>query len=161
MFISVEVRPSTIFGNGLFPLAEVKRGTIVCSFTTDAKIITEDQYLQAINDDRRLVIRTGTRYVGKYFTFTDEPDADLNFFNHSFTSNMLVHCGVAIALRDIPAGEELTIDYRYLIDDTELGVYNDAATGRPIRGFPARQTLLQTTRQLLWLLESLDDHWQG
>lgn len=161
MFIAVDVRPSTIFGNGLFPLADVKRGTIVCSFTTDAKIIAEDQYLQEISDDRRLVIRTGTRYVGRYFTFTDDPDADLNFFNHSFTPNLLVHCGVVIALRDIPAGEELTIDYRYLIDDTEIGVYNDAATGRPIRGFPARQTLLQTTRQLLSLLETLDNGWQG
>jgi len=161
VFIAVDVRPSTIFGNGLFPLADVKRGTIVCSFTTDAKIIAEDQYLQEISDDRRLVIRTGTRYVGRYFTFTDDPDADLNFFNHSFTPNLLVHCGVVIALRDIPAGEELTIDYRYLIDDTEIGVYNDAATGRPIRGFPARQTLLQTTRQLLSLLETLDNGWQG
>jgi hypothetical protein len=161
MFIPVQVRPSGIFGKGLFPLERVKKGTIVRSFTTGSKIITEDEYLQAIREGNYPIIRTGTRYLGKYYTVTDDPDADLNFFNHSFSPNLLVHCGVVIAMRDIPAGEELTIDYRYLIDDTELGVYDDALTGRPIRGLPARQTLLETTRQLIAILQSLDDTWQG
>ena len=161
MFVAVEVRPSLIFGNGLFPRQTIRRGTIVCSFTTDAEIITEAEYLDAIRNERYAIVRTGTRYIGKYFTHTDDPDADLNFFNHAFTPNLLVHCGVVIALREIPAGEELTIDYRYLIDDTETGVYNDATTGLPIRGFAARHTLLDTTRQLLALLESLDDQWEA
>lgn len=161
MFIPVEVRPSKIFGRGLFALRDVKRGTVICSFTTDSKIITETEYLAAIEENRYLVVRTGTRYVGRYFTHTSDPDTDLNFFNHAFEPNLLVHCGVVIALRDIPAGEELTIDYRYLIDDTEIGVYNDAHSGRPIRGLPARQTLLETSRRLMDLLEQLDDTWEG
>ena len=161
MFIPVEVRPSPIFGKGLFPLSEVPRGTIVCSFTTDSKIITEAEYLEAIENNRYLIVRTGTRYVGKYFTYTDYPDADLNFFNHSFEPNLLVHCGIVIARRNISADEELTIDYRYLIDDTEIGIYNDAITGQPIRGFSARQTLLDTTRQLLQLVENLSENWDG
>jgi SET domain-containing protein len=161
MFIPVEVRPSSIFGKGLFPVRNVKRGKVICSFTSDANVITEDEYLTAIKAERYLVVRTGTRYVGKYFTYTEEPDTELNFFNHSFEPNLLVHCGVVIALRDIPAGDELTIDYRYLIDDTEIGVYNDAATGRPIRGLPARQTLLETSRKLIALMEQLGDDWTG
>ena len=161
MFIPVEVRPSTIFGKGLFPLRGVSRGTVICSFTTDSMVITESEYLKAIEENRYLVVRTGTRYVGKYFTYTREPETDLNFFNHSFEPNLLVHCGVVIARRDIPAGEELTIDYRYLIDDTEVGVYNDAHSGTPIRGFSARRTLLETARQLVELVESLDERWEG
>lgn len=161
MFIPVEVRPSRIFGKGLFPLHNIKRGTVICSFTTESKVITEEEYLDAIRENRYLVVRTGTRYVGKYFTHTDQPETELNFFNHAFEPNLLVHCGVVIALRDIAAGEELTIDYRYLIDDTEIGVYNDALSGRSIRGFPPRRTLLETSRQLVALLESLDDRWQG
>jgi len=161
MFIPVAVRPSDIFGKGLFPLAPVRKGTVICSFSVDSKMITENEYLDAIRDERYVVVRTGTRYVGKYFTYTDDPDANLNFFNHSFSANLLVHCGIVIATGDIAVGEELTIDYRYLIDDTEVGVYNDATSGRPIRGLSARQTLLQTSRQLLALLESLDDEWQG
>jgi hypothetical protein len=160
MFIEVHVRPSGIFGKGLFPLRPVARGTVVCSFTTDSRIITEEQYLAAIRENRYLVVRTGTRYVGKYFTYTDQPETDLNFFNHAFEPNLLVHCGVVIAERDIPAGEELTIDYRYMIDDTEIGIYNDAHSGCPIRGFPPRQTLLDTSRRLIKLLESLEN-WTG
>lgn len=161
MFIPVEVRPSTIFGKGLFPLQDVKRGTVICSFTIDSKVITEQEYLAAIREDRYLIVRTGTRYVGKYFTYTDQPETELNFFNHAFEPNLLVHCGVVIALRDIPASQELTIDYRYLIDDTEIGVYNDAHSSRPIRGFPPKRTLLETSRRLIALVESLDDQWQG
>jgi hypothetical protein len=161
MFIPVEIRASTIFGKGLFPLADVRRGTVVCSFTTDARIITEAEFINAVQANNAIIVRTGTRYVGSYFTHTDDPDAPLNFFNHSFEPNLFCHCGVVIALRDIAAGEELTLDYRTLIDDTEIGVYNDAITRQPIRGFSARETLLRTTRQLLELLESLPEEWNG
>jgi hypothetical protein len=161
MFVPVEVRPSTIFGKGLFPTRGVKRGTIICSFTTDARTITERQYLDAIKSNQYPVVRTGTRYVGKYFTCTDHPDTDINFFNHSFTPNLLVHCGVVVALQDIPADEEFTIDYRTLVDDTDTGVYDDASSGREIKGFSARETLRRTTRQMLELAESLDESWEG
>lgn len=161
MFIPVEVRPSTIFGKGLFPLDHVKRGTVVCSFTIDSTVITETEYLNAIRAEQYLIVRTGTRYVGKYFTYTRDPQSDLNFFNHSFMPNLLCHCGVVLAARDIKAGEEMTIDYRLLIDDTEVGVYNDAVTGQPIRGFSARQTLLRSCKQLIELLETLDENWEG
>jgi hypothetical protein len=161
MYVRVEVRPSSIFGKGLFAVENVKRGTIVCSFTTDAEVITERQYVDAIEKNEYLVVRTGTRYVGRYFTYTQQPDSELNFFNHSFEPNLLCHCGVVIALRDIPAGEELTVDYRTLIDSTDIGVYNDTKSGRPIKGFSARETLLRTTRQLLEIVESIDERWQG
>src|SRR5579859_6296361 len=146
MFVPVEVRDSNIFGKGLFPLEGVKRGTIVCSFTTDAKVITEREYMDAIEKNEYLIVRTGTRYVGKYFTHTEEPDTELNFFNHSFEPNLLCHCGVVIALRDIAVGEEFTVDYRTLVDSTDIGVYNDAKSGQVIKGFSARETLLRTTR---------------
>jgi len=161
MYVRVEVRPSSIFGKGLFPVEDVKHGTIVCSFTTDAKVITERQYVEAIEKNEYLVVRTGTRYVGKYFAYTEQPDTDLNFFNHSFEPNLLCHCGVVIALRDVRVGEEFTIDYRTLIDETDIGVYNDAQSGRPIKGFSARETLLRTTRQMLELMENLGEEWEG
>ena len=161
MFIPVEVRASTIFGKGLFPLAHVRRGTVICSFSADAQIIPEDQYLDAIRANDAAIVRTGTRYIGRYFTHTLDIEAALNFFNHSFEPNLLCHCGVVIALRDIPRDQELTLDYRTLIDNTEIGVYTDAITGKPIRGFSARETLLKTARQLLDLLESLPKDWNG
>jgi SET domain-containing protein len=161
MLVPVEVRPSKIFGRGLFALKPIQRGTFLCSFSMDAKLITEHEFLKASAEDRQPVVRTGTRYIGRYFTYTETPDAQLNFFNHAFEPNCLVCCGVVISLRDIAADEELTIDYRMLIDATDTGVYNDAASGTPIKGFSARQTLLRTARQLLELAESLDEDWHG
>jgi SET domain-containing protein len=161
MLVPVEVRPSKIFGQGLFALAPIRRGTFLCSFSVDAKLITEADFLKAVEENRQPIVRTGTRYIGRYFTYTDTPDEQLNFFNHAFEPNGLVCCGVVLALREIAVDEELTIDYRTLIDDTDIGVYNDAESGTMIKGFTAKQSLLRTAKQLVELAESLDEKWQG
>jgi hypothetical protein len=159
MFVHTEVKPSNIFGRGLFTAEPVSRGRIVCCFTCGAKIITEEQFLQGIRDESHLIVRTGTRYAGKYFTIGNE-DLPYTFINHSLEPNLLCHCGVVIALRDLTQGEEMTLDYQTLIDETDLGIYNDAKTGQPIRGFSAKQTLLRTARQLIELVEGIEA-WEG
>lgn len=160
MFIPTQIKPSAIFGQGLFADGSVPKGTILCFFSTDARAIAEDQYVKAIAAGDPAITRTGTRLAGRYFTCSHDTAAKLNYFNHSFDPNCLAHCGVILALRDIAGGQELTLDYRTLIDATDIGVYNDAATGQPIRGFGPRQTLLRTARQLIDLIESIDD-WEG
>jgi hypothetical protein len=159
MFIETEVRETGVYGKALYAAAPVKRGTIVCSFTLGSDVTTEGEYVRAVADNRQPVTRTGTRYAGRYFTYGNV-DAPYNYVNHSFKPNLLCHCGVVIALRDIPAGEELTLDYRTLIDTTDVGLYHDAVTGREIRGYPARETLLKTARELVALLEDIED-WDG
>lgn len=159
MFVKTEVRETGVYGKAMFAAEPIRRGTIVCSFTLGSEVTTEDEYVRAVAENRQPVTRTGTRYAGKYFTFGNV-DAPYNFVNHSFTPNLLCHCGVVLALRDIAAGEEMTLDYRALIDPTDVGIYNDAVTGREIHGFDARQTLLRTARQLIELVESVED-WRG
>jgi hypothetical protein len=158
-FVRTEVRKSAIFGRGCFAAEPVARGTIVCCFTLGAKVITEEQYLDACRAEVLPLMRTGTRYAGKYFTVGNEHEP-YTFINHSFEPNLLCHCGVVLARRAISAGEEMTLDYRYLIDETDVGIYADARTGREIRGFPARETLLRTARQLIELVGSIEG-WQG
>ena len=159
MFIRTEVRDSTIFGKGCFAAEAVQKGKVVCCFTLGAQVITEEQYLDACRAEVLPLMRTGTRYAGKYFTVGNEHEP-YTFINHSFEPNLLCHCGVVLALRDVAAGEEFTLDYRYLIDETDVGIYSDAASGREIRGFPARETLLRTARQLVELVGSIEG-WQG
>lgn len=159
LFIQTRIAESSIFGRGLFAAEPIIRGKIICFFAIGAQVITEDRFLQAVRDDERGIVRTGTRYAGKYFTHGNELEP-YTFINHSFTPNLLCHCGIVIARADIAADEELTLDYRYLVDDTETGVYHDSATGRAIRGFSARQTFLDTARELIGLLE-MDPEWQG
>ncbi|HZN67207.1 MAG TPA: SET domain-containing protein [Tepidisphaeraceae bacterium] len=159
MFVETEVRETGVYGKALYAAAPIKRGNIVCSFTLGSDVTTEDEYVRAVSENRQPITRTGTRYAGKYFTFGNV-DAPYNYVNHSFKPNLLCHCGVVMALRDVARGEELTLDYRTLIDTTDAGIYNDAVTGREIRGYPARETMLRTARELVALLESLED-WEG
>jgi len=114
-------------------------------------VATEDEYVRAVAELRQPLTRTGTRYAGKYFTFGNE-DAPYNFVNHSFAPSLLCHCGVVLARRDLEPGDELTLDYRTLIDTTDVGIYNDALSGREIRGWGARETILRTARELIALV---------
>jgi hypothetical protein len=159
MFVQTEVRDTGVYGNALYAAGPIRRGTIVCSFTLGSDVTTEDEYVRAVAENRQPVTRTGTRYAGRYFTFGNV-EAPYNYVNHSFKPNLLCHCGVVLALRDIEAGEEMTLDYRTLIDTTDVGLYNDAVTGKEIRGWSARETMLRTARELVALLEGVED-WDG
>jgi hypothetical protein len=159
MFVKTEVRQTGLYGKALYAAEPIRRGTIVCSFTLGSGVAMEDEYVRAVAEGRQPLMRTGTRYAGKYFTYGNE-DASYNYVNHSFSPTLLCHCGVVVALRDLAAGDELTLDYRTLIDTTDVGIYNDAVTGREIRGLDARETLLKTARELIALVESLE-HWEG
>src|SRR6476619_4801342 len=156
MFVKTEVRETNRYGKALYAAERVRRGTIVCSFTLGSEVTTEDDYVRAVAELRQPVTRTGTRYAGKYFTFGNA-DAPYNFVNHSFAPTLLCHCGVILARRDLEAGDEMTLDYRTLIDTTDVGIYNDAVSGREIRGLGARETILKTARDLIALVEGLDD----
>jgi hypothetical protein len=159
MFVKTEVKETGVYGKALYAAEPVARGTIVCSFTLGSGVTTEDDYVRAVADNRQPVTRTGTRYAGKYFTFGNV-DAPYNYVNHSFRPNLLCHCGVVLALRDIGVGEEMTLDYRTLVDTTDVGLYNDAVSGKEIRGLGAKETLLRTARELIALVESVED-WSG
>lgn len=159
MYAATQVRPSTIYGQGLFALEPIPRGKILCFFPIGAQVITEERYLQAIQKNEQPIVRTGTRYAGRYFTVGNESEP-YTFLNHSFSPNLLCHCGIVLARSDIAAQEELTLDYRTLVDATDIGTYKDAITGREIRGHTARETLLATARELIGIVEALDA-WEG
>jgi hypothetical protein len=97
--------------------------------------------------------------VGRYFTHGNEQEP-YTFLNHSFSPNLLCHCGIVVARQEISEGEELTVDYRSLVDDTDLGVYQDVATGEEIRGWTAKETLLRTAREMIELIEPIHN-WNG
>ena len=159
MYVSTEIRPSTIYGKGLFATEPIDRGRIICFFGIGTEVVTEKRFLEAVVKEEHLIVRTGTRYAGHYYTVGNE-DQPYTFLNHSFTPNLLCHCGVVVARQAIEAGTELTLDYRTLVDNTEIGTYHDAVSGKEIRGFSARETFLRTARELIEIVDSVED-WQG
>ena len=159
MFVKTDVKESGIFGKGLFAAERVPAGKIVCCFTLGSELITEDEFVRGCAVGVRRILRTGTRYAGRYYTVGNEA-APYNFINHSFEPNLLSHCGLILAKRVVEPGEELTLDYRLLVDPSDVAAYDDARTGQPIRGLPAKETILLTARELIALVESVEN-WEG
>jgi hypothetical protein len=159
MFVKAEVRDGGVAGKGLFAAEAVRRGAVAGCFTLGSAVATEAEYVRACAEQRNPLMRTGTRYAGRYFTYGNEA-APYTYMNHAFEPSLLLHCGLLVARRDLAAGEELTIDYRCALDDTDVGVYADSATGLEIRGFTAKETLLRTARELIELIGPIQG-WDG
>lgn len=88
--------------------------------------------------------------------YTLSPDwPDECYINHSFAPNGLWHLGFVFALADLPAGSEVTVDYRHLLPPGQAEDFIDTATGEKIVGLPWAASLAESTRALAGLLGAL------
>lgn len=87
--------------------------------------------------------------------YTLSPDwPDECYINHSFTPNGLWHLGFVFALAELPAGTEITVDYRHLLPPGEAEDFVDSATGETIVGLSWSDSLAGSTRALAELLDT-------
>jgi hypothetical protein len=87
--------------------------------------------------------------------YTLSPDwPDECYINHSFAPNGLWHLGFVFALMDLPAGSEITIDYRHLLPPGQAEDFVDSLTGETISGFSWHESLASSTRALARLLDA-------
>jgi len=56
-------------------------------------------------------------------------------------------------LHDLPAGTEITVDYRHLLPPGQEEDFIDTASGEKIIGLPWAESLAMTTRTLASLLD--------
>jgi SET domain-containing protein len=148
------VKKSKISGTGLFADEPIKKCSVVMIWNTDAYLISESEYNRRQSLGDQIMVTTGVRYVREHFLFTDEKPRRENYINHSFTPNILYHCGICFALKDIKKDEELTVNYTYLLSETDTESFVDKITGKLISGVSGMQCLKETTRQLSEILES-------
>lgn len=151
------VKRSKIEGYGLYANELIRKGEIIMFWMANAYLIKELDYntKQSMGDQQ--MIATGARYVGDMFLYTDigyKKDRYENYINHSFNPNVLYHCGVCFALKDIQPDEELTTDYTYLLSENDQETFLDEASNREVRGISWQKCLLHTTEQLQKLLTS-------
>ena len=121
LLVPTELRPSPLHGIGLFASAPIPRGTAVWRFTPGL-----DQHLTMLKSSAWS--RTSDAFSITY-GYLDRSTKRLilcfdnaRFTNHSESPNLRPDYtqdlfGIDVALRDISAGEELTLDY----DDFEEG----------------------------------------
>jgi len=113
--IRVHVGPSRIAGQGLFAEQAIRQGTKIIRYIGE-KIPQEET-------DRRLAV--GNVYIfglnERYAIDGSTPKNTARYINHSCDPNCHTEqCGDTIwivAMKDIEAGEELTYNYEYEIDD--------------------------------------------
>ena len=87
--------------------------------------------------------------------YTLSPDwPDECYINHSFKPNGLWHLGFVFALADLPAGTEITVDYRHLLPPGASEDFADSMTGEIIVGLPWSESLADSTRALARLLDT-------
>ena len=147
-----EIRPARFAeGKGVFLLEGVKRGQI---------LVAPDAINQVYNAEQRAGLVPGSaedeacvRWFESYHTVsTDWPDDC--YVNHSFNPSGLWHLGFIFATRDLQAGDEVTADYRFLVDDNEVMPFKDAETGQEIVGYVWEDNLRISTELLLALLRN-------
>jgi hypothetical protein len=147
-----EIRPARFAeGKGVFLLEGVKRGQI---------LVAPDAINQVYNAEQRAGLVPGSaedeacvRWFESYHTVsTDWPDDC--YVNHSFNPSGLWHLGFIFATRDLQVGDEVTADYRFLVDDNEVMPFKDAETGQEIVGYVWEDNLRISTELLLALLRN-------
>jgi SET domain-containing protein len=156
LFIQAAVEDSAISGKGLFVREPVRKGTVVSIHAVDSVVVTEERYQEEQRKGNELAIRTGIRWVGKYFLYAKEnrPEA---FINHSTNPSLLYHCGISFARRDLQPGDELTIDYSLFLAEEDVESFSDSAREAQVTGLPPKGALLASTEQLLRLLHEISE----
>ena len=156
LFVDADVRESKIAGKGLFLRSPVPKGTVVSIHAAGAGLLTQAQYQEEQRKGNELVIRSGIRWVGRYFLYAKEMPVE-SYINHADDPALLYLCGISFAGKDLAAGDELTIDYTTILAEDDVEGFCDVATGRTLFGLPPRDALLKSAEQLVRMLRQIDD----
>jgi SET domain-containing protein len=156
LLVDAEVRESKIAGSGLFLRSPVPKGTVVSIHAADAKLLTQAEYQEEQRNGNELAIRSGIRWVGRYFLRARKMPPE-SYINHSDEPTLLYHCGISFARRNLDTGDELTIDYTWFLAEDDVEGFRDVATGRTLFGLPPKEALIESSEQLVQLLREIEE----
>lgn len=132
-------------GKGLFLDEGIARGRVILA-PDNIHTVWPESKLRAYPADS-VEVHSSVRWFEDHFSLTPEW-SDECYVNHSFMPTALWHLGFVFALTELPAGTEVTMDYRYVIGDGEQMPFRDSVTDRPIVGLPWNQCLSESAQQL-------------
>jgi hypothetical protein len=136
-------------GKGLFLDETVAAGHLITAPDDIRKVYKWDD-VQAQPDAQQLLAATVRWFEDRYTITPEWPDEC--YINHSFAPCGLWHLGFVFALADLPAGTEVTVDYRHLLAPGQEEDFRDATTGKSIVGYAWSESLAASTAQLHALL---------
>ena len=136
-------------GKGLFLDEPVAAGKLITAPDDIRKVYKWDDVLAQPNAQQ--LLGATVRWFEDRYTITPEwPDEC--YINHSFAPCGLWHLGFVFAIDDLPAGGEITVDYRHLLAPGQEEDFCDALSGQRIVGYSWQESLATSTAQLHALL---------
>jgi hypothetical protein len=132
-------------GNGLFLTEDVARGKLITA-PDDIRKVYKWSEVHALPDAAALLAATVRWFEDRYTVTPEWPDEC--YINHSFAPCGLWHLGFVFALDDLPAGTEITVDYRHLLAPGQEEDFRDALSGAPIVGYAWHESMTRSTAQL-------------
>jgi len=137
-------------GQGLFLDQDVRAGSIITAPDAIDRTWRYDELCASVELSAQRY--ASARWFEDRYTVSPEwPDEC--YINHSFSPTGLWHLGFVFALADLPAGTEVTVDYRHLLPPGEAEDFVDSATGETIVGFAWEDALASSTLALSRLLD--------
>jgi hypothetical protein len=132
------------------------KGLFLDETVAAGRILTAPDAIERTYDAAELAARPELAYASaRWFEdrYTLAPEwPDECYINHSFEPTGLWHLGFVFAQAELPAGTEITVDYRHLLPPGQAEDFIDAASGERIIGFDWAQSLASSTRALSRLL---------
>lgn len=136
-------------GQGVFLSEAVERGRVIVVPDRIDRLIPKSQWEQLPPDS--MEARSSARWFEDWYSLT--PDwTDECYINHSSRPTGLWHLGFLFAVRELAAGEELTMDYRYVIGSGEAAGFRCGETGEQVVGLDWRDNLRSSAERLLGLV---------
>ena len=135
-------------GKGLFLDEPVRAGRIITAPDQIERTFREAEFADPALAQQKYA--SARWFEDRYTVSPDWPDEC--YINHSFQPNGLWHLGFVFALAELPAGTEITVDYRHLLPPGEAEDFADAATGATIVGLSWTESLALSTRALARML---------
>lgn len=145
----VDVSQIPFAGKGLFADGVIRKGAVIIAPDNVHTVWPEKKLREYAPDS--IEVESSVRWFEDHFSLTPEW-SDECYVNHSFSPNAHWHLGFIFALREIAAGEEITMDYRYVIGSGEEMPFKDSVTGREIVGLPWEECLRASATTLATLL---------
>lgn len=150
-FVDTSLIP--LAGKGLFLDQPVTAGKVLVAPSRIHQTVTLQDLLSDSADHH---LDSSIRWFEDHCTVSpDWPDEC--FVNHAFDATGLWHLGFIFAQQDLPAGTEITVDYRHLLaPGVDIG-FPDSITGQRIVGFSWPDSLRISTAQLHGLLDQVGE----
>lgn len=123
MMVETELRPSPIHGLGVFITEPVRAGQLIWRFDSRIDRVFSDAELRQMPERLESFLKTySTLHAGlKLWVLCGDNGRHFNHSDAPNTRSLGIAFGDDVAAVDMPAGTELTSDYRTICDAMRLG----------------------------------------